>query len=77
MCSLSLSKFLSGTEKNYTAFHSGILPFLLFCVTYDAICKRNKKSGGQPGHKGETHLAWPHPDKIVEHLPEISFRNVA
>ncbi len=29
--------------------------------------KGNKKSGGQPGHKGETLLMSPNPDKIVEH----------
>jgi len=32
--------------------------------------KSDKKSGGQPGHKGETLRMSPHPDKIVEHLPE-------
>lgn len=28
-----------------------------------------KKSGGQPGHKGETLLISPNPDKIIEHRP--------
>jgi transposase len=31
--------------------------------------KSNKKSGGQTGHKGETLLMIPNPDKIVSHLP--------
>ena len=29
--------------------------------------KSDKKSGGQPGHKGETLLMSPSPDKIIEH----------
>ena len=28
-----------------------------------------KKTGGQPGHKGETLLMTPNPDKIIEHQP--------
>jgi transposase len=31
--------------------------------------KSNKKSGGQPGHKGETLLMTPNPDKIIKHAP--------
>ena len=31
--------------------------------------KSDKKSGGQPGHKGETLLMSPNPDKIIEHWP--------
>ena len=31
--------------------------------------KGDKKSGGQPGHKGETLLMSPNPDKIIEHWP--------
>lgn len=31
--------------------------------------KSNKRSGGQPGHKGETFLMSPNPDKIFEHWP--------
>jgi transposase len=31
--------------------------------------KSDKKSGGQPGHKGETLLMSPNPDKIIEHKP--------
>jgi len=29
----------------------------------------NKKTGGQPGHKGETLLMSPNPDKTIDHLP--------
>lgn len=32
--------------------------------------KGDKKSGGQPGHKGETLLMSPNPDKIIEHGAE-------
>jgi len=32
--------------------------------------KSNKKSGGQPGHKGDTLLMSPIPDKIIEHRPD-------
>jgi len=32
--------------------------------------KSDKKSGGQPGHKGETLLMSPNPDKIIEHRPD-------
>ena len=32
--------------------------------------KSDKKSGGQPGHKGETLLMSPNPDKIIEHWPD-------
>jgi len=32
--------------------------------------KSDKKSGGQPGHKGETLLMSPSPDKIIEHWPD-------
>jgi len=32
--------------------------------------KSNKKSGGQPGHKGETLLMSPNPDKIIIHRPD-------
>lgn len=32
--------------------------------------KSDKKSGGQPGHKGETLLMTPNPDKIIEHRPD-------
>jgi len=32
--------------------------------------KSNKKSGGQPGHKGETLLMSPNPDKTIEHWPD-------
>ena len=31
----------------------------------------DKKSGGQPGHKGETLLMSPNPDKIIEHRSEM------
>ena len=31
--------------------------------------KSNKKSGGQPGHKGETLLMSPNPDKTIVHRP--------
>src|SRR5659263_304592 len=31
--------------------------------------KSNKKSGGQPGHKGETLLMSPNPDKTIIHRP--------
>ncbi len=33
--------------------------------------KGGKKSGGQTGHKGETLLMSPTPDKIISHLPEV------
>lgn len=33
--------------------------------------KSNKKSGGQPGHKGETLLMTPNPDKIIKHVPSL------
>jgi transposase len=32
--------------------------------------KSNRKSGGQPGHKGETLLMTPDPDKVIEHRPD-------
>lgn len=32
--------------------------------------KSDKKTGGQPGHKGETLPMSPDPDKIIKHLPE-------
>jgi len=32
--------------------------------------KSNKKTGGQPGHKGETLLMSPDPDKVIEHKPD-------
>ncbi len=32
--------------------------------------KSNKKSGGQPGHKGETLLMSPNPDKTIVHRPD-------
>jgi transposase len=32
--------------------------------------KGDKKSGGQPGHKGETLLMSPNPDKTIEHRPD-------
>jgi transposase len=32
--------------------------------------KGDKKSGGQPGHKGETLLMSPNPDKIIKHRPK-------
>ena len=32
--------------------------------------KSNKKSGGQPGHKGETLLMSPDPGKVIEHRPD-------
>lgn len=32
--------------------------------------KSDKKSGGQPGHKGETLVMSPSPDKIIKHWPD-------
>lgn len=32
--------------------------------------KSDKKPGGQPGHKGETLLMSPDPDKVIEHRPD-------
>lgn len=32
--------------------------------------KSNKKSGGQPGHKGETLLMSPNPGNVIEHKPD-------
>ncbi len=32
--------------------------------------KTNKKSGGQPGHKGETLIMSSNPDRIIEHWPQ-------
>jgi transposase len=32
--------------------------------------KSVKKTGGQPGHKGETLLMSPEPDKVIEHRPD-------
>ncbi len=32
--------------------------------------KSNKKTGGQPGHKGETLLMSPDPDKVIDHRPD-------